>query len=360
MRILNRYILREFLKFLSLSLTALVGIYLVVDFFERLDNFNEFHARGSHIAIYFLYETPKVVFLLLPIAVLLATILCIGLLAKNSEIIAMRAGGVSLYRIAMPILVSTFILSIFSFWANDLFVPYANRQATYMKEQVIEKKPARGVLQANKVWLKLSDGKIMNIEYMDSEKGKLSGVSIFSFDTGFHIQERIEAAALEWKEGAWILQDAVRYRFKAGEPTTVETISGATYPLAEKPSALKAMEINPEEMSFGQLRKYIATLKARGYSTVKYSADLHGKVAFIFVTFIMSLVAVPLALKNIRTSGIGTGVGLSILIGFSYWVIYSVSISLAYSGRIPPIFAAWLGNILYISGGAYLMMSVKQ
>lgn len=360
MKLITRYILTEFVRFLSLSLAALVGVYLVIDFFERLDNFNEFHAKGAHIALFFLYETPKVIFLLLPIAVLLATILCIGLLAKNSEIIAMRAGGISLYRIAMPILLTTFILSLFSFLANDSLVPSANRQAAYIKEQLIEKKAPRGVLQADKIWLKLSDGRIVNIEYMDIEKGVLSGVSLFSFGKNYNVEERIEANALRWNGNSWILQDAVRYRFKPGEPVMVETIDGIPSPIREKPSALKAMDINPDEMSFRQLRRYITTLKARGYSTIRYSADLHGKAAFVFVTFIMSLLAVPLALRNVRTSGIGTGVGLSILIGFCYWMIYSVSLSLAYSGRIPPAFAAWIGNILYTAGGAYMMLTVRQ
>lgn len=360
MNLVTRYILTEFLKFLSLSLAALVGIYLVVDFFERLDNFNEFRAKGVHIALFFLYETPKVIFLLLPVAVLLATILCIGLLAKNSEIIAMRAGGISLYRIALPILLTTFILSLFSFWANDFFVPYANRQATFIKEQMIEKKVPRGVLQADRIWLKLSDGQIMNVEYMDIEKGVLSGVSLFSLDKNFNVKERVEAGTLRWVDGTWVFHDAVRYRFKPGEPAMIDSINGVSSPIREKPSALKAMDINPEEMSFRQLSRYISTLKARGYSTHRYSADLHGKVAFVFVTFIMSLLAVPFALRNVRTSGIGTGVGLSIFIGFCYWVVYSTSLSLAYSGRIPPAFAAWIGNILYAAGGVYLMLTVRQ
>lgn len=360
MKIITRYLLSEFLKFFSLSLLALTGVFLVIDFFERLDNFNNFHASGQHIALFFLYELPRVIFLLLPVAVLLSTILCIGLLSKNSEIIAMRAGGISLYRISLPILITAFILSMLSFIANESLVPFANRQATYVKERLIEKKPPRGILQSNKIWLKLPENRILNVEYMDIEKGVLSGVSVFSFDNMFNIRERIEARALEWKDGQWLLRGGKRYTLKSGEATIVEPMDGVPYPIREKPKVFKELEIIPDEMSFVQLNRYIDSLKAKGHNVNRYSADLHGKIAFVLVTFIMALVAVPFSLRNARSSGLGAGVGLSLLLGFSYWVLFSMSLSFAHAGTLPPIFAAWLSNIIFTTGGLYLLFTVRQ
>jgi len=359
-RILYRYLVREYLKILSLSLSSLVLLYSVILFLQKVDLIIKYQAPFYLIFEYILYKIPEVIFQwTLPYAVLLATLLTLGSLSRHSEITAMKAGGVSLYRITFPLLFLALIISFFSFLGNEYFVPYTNQKTQYLLDVKVRKEQPSSYFKNYKIWYR-SGSHIFNIQLLDPEKKILKGLTLYQFDDRFRCNQRIDAREAKCVNGRWRFFDGTIRNFEASGPIQVIPFQEMEFSLTENWESFEKIERESEEMSYTELRAYIEKIRSAGYDATRYLVDLYSKYSYPLLNLIMVLIGVPFALKTGRSGGIALSIGISVMIGFVYGVTFYIFLSFGKSGILSPFLSSWIPTLLFGLAGIFTLMSVKQ
>jgi lipopolysaccharide export system permease protein len=357
LEIIKNYLRKEFLKKFFTIVLSFISIYLIVEFFERVDDFVELHASLYDSVLYFLFKLPLIVSQVTPFAVLLATILTFSILSKNSELVAMRASGISLMEISSPIIALTLLISLFMFIGNEQIIPYTNQKFNYLFDIKIRKKEPRGIFRINKIWYRGENNTIWNIELFDKKNSVLRNVTLYRFDEHYSLKERIDASTAVRNENAWNFQNGEMIRFSPNGGFTVERFESKDFDFPERLENFGTIQKDPAEMSFSEIYSYVKELKKKGFDDTKYTVDMYAKLATPLGCFIMALFGIPFSLKTERKGGIFKGFIAAIIIGFSYWILSSIGITLGHSGILPPLIASWMPSILFISVGFYLLVS---
>lgn len=359
-RILHRYLLREFLKIFGLSLSTLILIYTIVLFFQKIDLFIMHQAPFSLIFLYLLFKIPEIVFQwTLPYGILLSTLLTLGILSRHNELTAMKAGGVSLYRILLPLFLIALLMSFCSFLGNEYLVPLANQKTRYLVSVRVRKQEPASFFKNYKIWYR-SDQRIFNIQLLDPKEKVLKGVTLYQFDEQFRCIERVDAREVKWVDGKWkFFNGAIR---EFGEDGTIRLIpfTEKEYSLLEDWDSFQTIERQSKEMSYTDLQNYIQKIKLSGYDPTRYLVDLHAKLSYPFLNLVMVLIGIPFALRTVRSGGITLNIGMSVMIGFAYGIIFYAFISFGKSGILPPLLSAWIPTLLFGSGGLFALMSLRQ
>ena len=359
-RILHRYVVREFLKVFSLSLSSLIFIYVVVLFFQKVNIFIKYQAPFYLIFEYIPYKIPEVTFQwTLPYAVLLATLLTLGSLSRHSEITAMKAGGVSLYRITSPLLFIAFLISLCSFLGNEYLVPYANQRTQYLLDVKVRKEKPTGFFKDYKIWYR-SNHRIFNIRLLDPEKKVLRGLTIYDFDNDFRCIQRIEAQEARWINGKWRFYNGVTRNFEENTSVQVLPFKELEFSMQENWESFEKIERESREMSYSELRTYIQKIRSAGYDATRYLVDLYSKHSYPLLNLIMVLIGIPFALKTGRSGGVALSIGISVMIGFVYGVTFYIFLSFGKSGILPPFLSSWIPTSLFGLAGVFALMNVRQ
>jgi lipopolysaccharide export system permease protein len=359
-RVLHRYVIREYLKIFSLSLSSLLLIYVIVLFFQKVELFVKYNAPFYLIFLYLLYKIPEVIFQwTLPYGVLLATLLTLGTLSRHSEITAMKAGGVSLYRITFPLFFIVLFISLCSFLGNEYLVPLTNHKTRYLLSVQLRKEPSPSFFKNYKIWYR-SDHHIFNIQLLDPKKKVLKGVTLYEFDDRFRCLQRIDASEVKWINGKWKFYDGSVRDFDEGGSIQTTPFRELEVSLAENWESFESIERQSREMSYTELRTYVQRIQAAGYDSTRYLVELYAKLSYPFLNLIMILIGVPFALKTGRSGGVALSIGVSILIGFAYGVTFYVFLSFGKSGVLSPFLSAWTPTILFGLAGIFTLMSIRQ
>ena len=345
MTVLDRYIAREFLVTFGFVLLAFLCLYTVVDFFERIRMFLSNHATLGQIVSYHLYTVPSITAMMMPACVLLSSLITFGLLSRNHEIVAMKANGISLYRIALPVLAFSIAACALNFLLNEFVTPAANWRAEYIKYVEVQKKKEWGAFKENAIWYK-SGNAIYNVKLFIPSENRIRGVTIHYVDPGFSLTSRIDAREALWTGERWELRDVLRTTFSGRDFPAIDRLPALAVEIGEKPEDLQAVQKNADQMGFRELRSYIRKLRQEGYDATRYETDLQGKIAFVFVSLILALIGVAFPMRSERSGGIAQGIGIGVIIGFSYWIVFAFMLSLGRSGTLPPAVAAWATNVI--------------
>lgn len=357
MSILGRYISMEFIKILLLSLGAFIAVYLVIDIFQGIGMMVEHKPAFRLVAALYLLKIPRILSQVTPVAVLLSTLMTLGLLSRNSEVTAMKSSGISLYKIVFPILVIAFMVSLFSLFSNEYIVPHTNREAMFIEKVAIKKKSRKSFFRQNKIWYR-GDNAIYNIQLFEPDTNTLKGVTIYYIGDGFSLSKRIEAKEAVWEGASWRFYDVREDIFDNGG---IMSNSYRELPVRfpETPETFGVEERDSEEMGFWELREYISKLRSEGYDSTRLVVDLYSKLSSPFTALVMAFLGIPFALKGGRSAGIAFGVGISVLIGFGYWLVMSFGLSLGRAEALPPLLSAWGANIVFGLTGILMMMKVE-
>jgi lipopolysaccharide export system permease protein len=359
-RTLHRYVIREFLKILGLSLSSLTLIYVVVLFFQKMNVFSKNNAPFHLIFVYLLYKIPEVTIeWILPYAILLATLLTLGTFSRHSEITAMKAGGVSLYRITFPLVLIALLISFISFLGNEYLVPITYHKTRYLLDVQVRKEKPAGSFKNYKIWYR-SDHGIMNIQLLDPHQKVLKGFTLYQFDDHFQCTKRIDAREVKWVEGRWWFYDGTVRDFGEGGSTEIVPFEKMEYDLGEDWESLRRIGRYSEEMSYGELWSYIQKIQASGYDATRYLVDLYSKLSTPLLNLIMVLIGIPFALKTSRSGGVALSIGISVMIGFAYAVIFYIFISFGKSGVLSPFLSCWTPTLLFGLAGIFTLMSIRQ
>ena len=354
--LLTRYTLAFFYRFFFLALGSFTGLYLLIEFFEKVDNFARKHAVLSQYLIYFLGKIPVIVTQVVPLAVLMGVFMTIGTLSHNNELTAMRTGGMSLTRITLPLLTMGLIISLTVLAANEWLVPITTKEANRVYRFEIEKEQ-RLTITRDKVWLK--DGNaLVNISLIIPAQNLLQGISIQELYENGRPATRIDAARATYNDG-WQGEDVTTTRFSAtsGEVVDVVKSATATLPLNKNPQDFRVISERNDEMTISALAYMAQRVKKEGYDPTRYHVDLHGRLATPFASLIMAFLGIPFALQRGRGSSLAIGIAVSISIGISYHLFQGMMLALGYSGTIPTLLAAWSPNALFGFLGLTLLVT---
>lgn len=358
MRILDRYLVREFLHSLSLTICALLGIYLIIEIFEKIDELVKYGLSLPILFKYLFFSLPKIFFQLSPVAFLLAVLLTLSLMARQGELMALKASGVSLYRLALVFLVMAGLFSLFTFVCNERLLPPSNQLALYYKKMIEGKKPEKNLPQS-RIWIWNNKRSILNIQLVDVQSQEVQGLTLFAFDAKFRLLQRVDAQRGVFREEKWYLYDGIERTFTPNNPLkiTFREFTEEVFPISHRLDDIFARQKRPEEMGYRELFNYIQRLKGVGYPVNKYLVDLHSKISMPLIPLILTLIGLPFAVKIERSARL-FHIGSGLLISFIYWLIFHLSLSFGQTGLISPLLAAWLGNSIFFLVGMYLFFNL--
>lgn len=346
MKILHRYIFSLLIKNFCIGLSMFVFLFLMVDFFDRLDNVLSERASLWLIIQYFAYKVPLMVTLMLPVALIFATLFTFGLLSKSSEITAMRASGLTILWLARPLLVFGFCLSLFSLLLNEVVVPFTERRQKELYNIDIRQKDKKGGYSQSDFWWR-SGSHFYTIDLFNSKSKSIEDLSEFEINEDWDVIRRTDAESVQWlaPELGWSMRSVRRYHFTV-DPVKIERFQDLPLPIAESPADFYEFKDDPSTMSFMELRGFISKQRKNGISTSQYLPDLYGKVAFPFVIFITGLLVLPFTLLPARSGSMALSSLAAISVAFVYYAVDSFSISMGRAELLPPLLAAWTANIV--------------
>lgn len=358
MKILTRYVLRHFAAVFGVALFGFGGIYVVVDFFEKLDDILEKKAAAMDAVLYFAYKVPAILVQGIPIAALLATLIGLGLLQRNREIMALRAAGLRAWTYAGPMVLASLALVLVTFLAGETLGRSLTRKASDLWQKRIEKKDVQlGFLQEN-VWYHGKDYFLQARTY-DAASKVFQGVSIYELDEHFRLRRRLDAQRLVWAESSWRAEKGTVLAYEGGmaQHRAFEHMDMA---LELHPKDLAVAAALPEELRWDQLYGYTKRLSAEGYNAVPYRVELHMRVATAFAALILGLIGVSLGLHLGHRGGIALGIAIGLGLTFAYLVLLQMGASFARSEMLPAALGVWMPNGLFAAVGAALWARAPQ
>lgn len=358
MKIVDRYLTREFTRNLLLITVSFISLFLIIEFFERIRMFLSNQATFTQMVSFFLFRIPMVLSQTLPATLLLASLMTCGLLSRHSEIVAMKANGISMYRIALPMLVVAVLVSMLTFMLSEWITPYTNERAEHIRVVEVQKQSSPGTFKRDQIWYRGQKG-IYNFQFFDAQSNTLRGITIHYLDRNMNLTMRLDAEKGEWRDGRWYFFNVLTTRYDEGEFPALERSAMQIADLPEKPSDFKVVQKDVETMGYFELKRYIRKLQSEGYDVTRYVVDLHGKIAFSLVGIILTVIGIAFSLRSERSGGIAQGIGVGLILGFSYWLVYALGMSLGRSGTLPPLIAAWFANILFSAGSFWLIWRIK-
>ena len=393
--LLDDYVLREFSTNLALVLSTFAVLFLVFTFFELIGDIIRNRTPLVTVGDYLLNLVPYILYNTTPLCVLVAALITFGALHRSSELTAMKATGISLYRVVIPILVLCAAIAAGLFAFDEFYLPSANRRQESLRA-TIKGKPAQTFLRPDRKWISgqtiatntpvsgapnslptgtqadadiRSNGnrsthnpapaRIFFYQFFDADKNVFANLTVFEFAPGsFTLQRRIFAASAHWDDHAnqWIFENGWQRTFAGESTVSYQPFSLSTFPeIHEQPTYFKKEDRPSQEMSYGELSRYITDLSQSGFDTMRLRVQLNRKLAYPLITLVMAVLAIPFALsmgKRGGLAGIATAIGLAI----AYWVVAGVFEAMGNVNTLPAALAAWSPDLLFGITGAYLLL----
>jgi lipopolysaccharide export system permease protein len=351
--ILDRYVVRGFLRIFLMSLLVSTSLYLIVDCFDRISTFLDAGATLWTVLRYFFYTSPLSISRVIGFATLFSTLFSLGMLSRTQEITAMRSSGLSVQRICLPLVILSLFICFGNFFWNESLVPMFTHRAKTIYNTEIKNKQQQSLLGTRDIWIR-GEGSFINVENFDTKTRTLEGVVIFLLNRDFSLRGLLEIPNARWTGKEWQAQEGTEWHFLPDGKLTSKKVATSA-PVAETPEDLKLLSRDSEEFTYLDLQKQIMDLRSKGIDTKNYEVDLQTKLAIPLISPLMVLLAIPFALKKQISGGVALSFGIAMVIGFSYWVLSAFCISLGHSGALAPWIAAWLPNGIFILVGFFFL-----
>jgi lipopolysaccharide export system permease protein len=352
--LLDRYVSRLYLRVVALSFLALLGLFYISTFIDASDKLFKGSASGSLVMQLLVYRTPQFVYFVIPIAALLSVLVTFGLLSRTSELTVMKACGISLYRAAAPVVLLSLVFSTVLFALDQEILSVANRRAGALDDE-IRGRPPKTFNPLNRRWIIGHEG-IYHYGAFDARHATLTALTVYRLvPHAWRLASQTYVSTAEYR-GGWIGLKGWTQEFSGG---TRKWRRFAQTPISiEPPDYFETEGTDADVMTFWQLRKAIGEARAGGFNFVPQQVELHRKMAFPFVTLVMTLLAVPFGVTTGRRGAL-YGIGLGIFIALAYWLMMSVFVAVGKTGLLPPALAAWTPNVIVAAVAAYLFLTAK-
>ncbi len=379
--ILDDYIMREFGSTFVLVLATFSLVFVIFTFFELIGDIIRNRIAFVTVGEYLLNLIPYILYNVTPLCVLVAVLITFGSLAKTSEFTAMKASGLSLYRVVTPVLVLTAVIAAALFAFDESYLPAANRRQEALRS-VIKGKPAQTFLRPDRQWISgqtlpipvsqtlpfinphpvirhAEPARIFFYQFFDPDKNLFANLTVFEIDpVTFKLVRRIFAASARWDPEVfqWILENGWSRTFSGEVADSYTPFTLSTFPeIREHPEYFKKEDRQSQEMSFSELSTYISDLRQSGFDTKRLSVQLNRKLAYPAITLVMAILAVPFALMTGKRGGVA-GFAVAILLAVVYLGVSGLFEAMGNVNTLPPALAAWSADALFTFAGAYFLL----
>ncbi|MFZ5774483.1 MAG: LptF/LptG family permease [Thermodesulfobacteriota bacterium] len=351
MKLLDRYLMAQFARNLALVLAALVSIYLLVDFFERVDNFLE-AGKGVGLTVkYLLFRLPAICDQLLPVCILLAGVITLGVLNLHFEFMALMASGISVFRIIRPLLVAGGLVTLLAVAAGQWLLPPTSARANRIWFEEVNRQVPRGIIREGRTFYRGSDG-IFTFVRPDPAKYEFLGFCFAAFDEQQGLTTLLTARTATWRDGVWHFTDGqIKERGKNGD--AIQVFSSYERSFAETPDDLFMPPYKVKELSYIQLlREGNREQRPDGGARQEF----HRRLSYIFLGMPLLLLGLPVLLSMHRSRGrdLALAIPISCGLAFAVWGGWNTGQSLAQAGALPLLPAAWAMH--FLAGGAGLFL----
>ena len=362
MRIYSRYLLKEMLALFCLSLLALLSIYLLVDFFAKIDNALENQAGFLPLFLFLANQIPFILGKFIPLALLLATMLALGGMAQHNEILAFQASGLNLVKLARPLVGAGLVLALATFIINNNLVPVTSLAADRLKTVALKGKKEKNLYNLKSLWYS-GEGGIYYFKDLDPAKKTIEKALLYRFSDDRRLSRRLDIEKLVYldDEKKWV-GERVRvrdFRFSDGFTDVAEFHQAENLELeiTETFQDFLVPRKEPDRMSLMELKSYIGKAKNAGLSHMEYTVEIFNRILYPFSCPLMILLAIPFSLTSRRHGGAARGVAISLMLGFSFWIALSLSLALGQGRLLSPLMAALLPYLLY---GSFALFMLRQ
>jgi len=357
--IIDRYLIRQYLLLLGIGLLVGGVFSLVVDLLQSLDRFLRTKPPWIYIAQHFLYLFPRELYKGLPLIVLVATVFLFLSLTRQRELDALKAAGVSLYRVCLPILAVAFLISALALIFQETALPEVTARAEEVDRVKIRGYPPRHLLRQEQIWYRSSDRRFLRIALLDPVAKSLDGLTVLGLDPDFRLASRFDAGRAEWTPDGWRVWTGITREVSPSGQIHSTAFDYRVVGMPEHIDDFIRVQKPPDTMSFLELRAYVNKLREGGHHVGAYLGQLYSKLSFPLIHFIMALLAIPFALMSPRSGGRAVGIGVAIVISVGYWMVHSIALAFARADLLPPALAAWTANIIFAGLGAALLLNAK-
>jgi len=364
LRILDEYILRAFATMFLLVLTGFVLLILVFTFFDLVGDILRNHIPLFIVGEYLVNLTPSMLYQIAPLAVLISALVTFGVMNRNSEIVAIKATGISLYRLIIPVVSIAVVLAVMLFLFDQYYLPQANRRQEALRN-VIKGRPPQTYLNPAQKWmmgqrpLPGEPGRIYYYEFFDPDRNEFANLSVFEFDPAtFQLTRRIFSKRVVWNNasGGWVFYSGWVRDVEGANVTNYREFLRTTFPeVRATPDYFKKENTPSDEMNFGQLDRYIRDLQQSGFDTKRLNVALWHKLSYPLIAVVMAVIAIPFALSMGRRGSIA-GLAVAIAVALTYFVIDNLFGAMGNVNYLPAAMAAWSGDVLFGLVGGYLLL----
>jgi LPS export ABC transporter permease LptF/LPS export ABC transporter permease LptG len=359
-QLLDVFLLRSFIYYFVLLTVGFILLFEVFTFFELLDDIAQHRTALVEVTSYFLYLACYLFYQLAPLAALVSVLVTLGLMTKNNELVAFKASGLSLYRIALPLLLAGVFLAAGLLVLDDTYLPFANQRQDALRNQ-IKGRPAQTYYQPSRQWIFGESAKIYNYELFDSDHELFGGLNVFELNPAtYEIRRRIYAARAHWdpQQGVWILESGWIRDFDRGRLTRYTPfLATALNELSEPPSYFNREVRQSYQMTWWELERYIGDLHQAGFDVARLSVQLQKKLSFPLVAPIIILLAIPFSIL-VGTRGAVGGLALGVGIAIVYWAASALTEAMGAVGQLPVLLAAWAPDTVFGFLGLYFFLKM--
>lgn len=352
MKIVSRYILFSQIPVFFLVVPGLVGLYLLVELAEKLNDFRDAGVHSSRMVLYFLALLPQIAFELLPLAVLLSGVLTLLLLARNNELTAMRSLGVEQKHVLLPMLGVGAVAAVAMLTMQWAVVPKSTSLSRQIWYQEVKKSAQKGILKAGQLFFH-GDNAIWVMKLNNADASHLSDVHYLRFDSsGYGVQEEIVAREAELQKDGWLFKKGVQILYDPRKEDRLELVAfeEKVFALPERPEDFNTVQKPPIELGMWELWQGIHRLRSMGYDAFEQESVLWSSILYPFLGIALLWAVFPVMFTRPRAA-VTLGLALALLLSFMSWGMWEFLLAMCKTGRIPafsgPVFSLlclwWLG-----------------
>ncbi|MDP6852618.1 MAG: LptF/LptG family permease [Candidatus Marinimicrobia bacterium] len=356
---MDKYILTLFSSKAVMALLGFIIIFLLVDIFDHLDHIMDSTMPRIAIIQYYYHSVPWYASIGLPMSLLLATVFTMGILQKNHELSALKASGISVNRLSIPLLLIGILSSIFSFYFDNLFVTdhMEKRYELGSKYNLVSSRSNK--IKKKDIFRQESQDKVLGIQRYNFRNQTAHGISIQNFQFG-ELASRLDAPIMRWntENENWLLQQYYTRDWDEDSLHFQESKQDTVLQLNFTPTDLTQSTVKPEEMNYWELKQFVEKLEYYGVKDPRWAVNMHFKTAFACTSFLMMLFGISLSIRKPRSS-LAVGIGVSVFVIFLYYVGIKTGQSLGYKGTLPPLWSVWLPNFIFFCIGAIMFKRTR-
>jgi LPS export ABC transporter permease LptF/LPS export ABC transporter permease LptG len=358
--LIDVYLLQQFFYYFLVLLAGFILIFDAFTLFDLLGDISKNNIPISMVLSYFRYLVPLMMYQLAPLATLVATLVTLAVLAKNNEVIAFKASGMSLYRLVLPLTLAGCLIAGGMFLLDDTYLPYANQRQDALRNQ-IKGRPAQTYFQPARQWIFGENAKIYNYELFDPDQNLFGGLSVFELDPDtFQIRRRVFAERATWvqSENTWALTGGWIRDFKEGKVSQYTPFKVQSLPeISEPPSYFRREVRQSYQMNWRQLGEYIQGLRQAGFDTARLSVQWQKKFAFPLIAAIIVFLGAPFAFLTGTRGAVG-GLAVAVGVAIVYWATAALFEAMGSVGQLPPLLAAWSPDAIFGFLGVYFFLKM--